>query len=155
MCCVLQLPLGVVRREVPLCQDWSTVGNGIEDIFRIVGSRTGQALWHDAERAIGTLFNAPELFLSTCVFGYGGEFAILRDGQSAVGTGNGDLEARVAQITARFGHSGDGPLLVRTEHIVVCTADEIWKISKIVCGADEISKGPKFVRSADKIWEDK
>ena len=122
---IAEIPLAVVAAEIVGGKRGGAVGYGIEHQLGVVLLFTGDALGHDAESAVGELLDAPELFVGSCVGRYGGQFTVGGGCQGAVGSLDGDLEIGVAQIASLFGNGGDGPALVRTEHVVATTHGDV------------------------------
>ena len=114
---VAEVPLGIIALEIVLGKGRCGVACGVKAILCISAFDTRDGLRHDAEGAIGELFDAPELFVSSCIGRNGGHLLIGCSGEGALSAFDGDLEVRIAEIATCLVDGGNGPALVRTEHI--------------------------------------
>ena len=80
---------------------------------------TGHALRHNPVGAVDQLLYAPELGVLACIGGNSDKFFVCSSSKGPVGSFNLNLVIWSSQVSACVWNGGDGPPLVRTEHIVV------------------------------------
>ena len=115
---IAEIPLGVVALEVVLCEGRCRITCTVEAELRVYTFDAWDGLWHDAEGAISELFDAPELFVASCIGRNGCNLLVGCSCKGSLSAFNRNLEIWIAEITASCVNGGDGPTLVRTEHIV-------------------------------------
>ena len=95
---VAEVPLGIIALEIVLSKGRCGVACGVKAILCIGAFDTRDGLRHDAEGAIGELFDAPELFIGSSIGWNGGHLLIGCSGEGALSAFDGDLEVRIAEI---------------------------------------------------------
>ena len=120
-----EIPLGIVAVEIVCSEGRRGVACTVETDAGVDARLSGDRFRHDAEGAVGELFDTPELFVSTRIGRNGGYLLVGGGGQSTLSTFNGNLEIGIAEIAACLVDGRDGPTLVGTMHIVADTGGDV------------------------------
>ena len=113
-----EVPFGIVATKIVFSEGRRRITCAVETIFRIGSLNARDGFRHDAISAVSELFDTPELFVSASIGRNSRDLTIGSSSEGAVSTFDGDLEIRIAEISASLVNWGDGPTLMGTVHIV-------------------------------------
>ena len=96
---IAEIPLGVVALEVVLCEGRCRITCTVEAELRVYTFDAWDGLWHDAEGAISELFDAPELFVASCIGRNGCNLLVGCSCKGSLSAFNRNLEIWIAPQT--------------------------------------------------------